>query len=88
MLLRAALRSENLLQTFKRVRANKGAAGGMVGTSTKHRAILPWHGRIYGNNCWMIDRLGKRIDDAGVIRLVRAYLNGRIMVSGRRQIGK
>ena len=30
----------------------------------------------------MIDRLGKRIDDAGVIRLVRAYLNAGIMDGG------
>ena len=30
----------------------------------------------------MIDRLSRRIDDAGVIRLVRAYLNSGIMTGG------
>ncbi len=30
----------------------------------------------------LIDRLSKRIHDAGVIRLVRAYLNSGIMING------
>jgi len=34
------------------------------------------------NHDILIDRLGKRIDDAGVIRLVRAYLNAGIMDGG------
>jgi RNA-directed DNA polymerase len=34
------------------------------------------------NHDILIDRLGKRIDDAGVIRLVRAYLNAGIMEGG------
>jgi RNA-directed DNA polymerase len=34
------------------------------------------------NHDILIDRLGKRIDDVGVIRLVRAYLNAGIMDSG------
>lgn len=34
------------------------------------------------NHDILIDRLGKRIDDAGVIRLVRAYLNSGIMDHG------
>lgn len=34
------------------------------------------------NHDILIDRLGKRIDDAGVIRLVRAYLNAGIMGGG------
>ena len=34
------------------------------------------------NHDILMDRLGKRIDDAGVIRLVRAYLNAGIMEGG------
>ncbi|MEY4564849.1 MAG: hypothetical protein RLZZ618_4126, partial [Pseudomonadota bacterium] len=34
------------------------------------------------NHDILMDRLGKRIDDAGVIRLVRAYLNAGIMDGG------
>lgn len=34
------------------------------------------------NHDILIDRLRRRIDDAGVIRLVRAYLNGGIMADG------
>ena len=34
------------------------------------------------NHGILIDRLGKRIDDAGVIRLIRAYLNAVIMDGG------
>jgi RNA-directed DNA polymerase len=34
------------------------------------------------NHDILIDRLGKRIDDAGVIRLIRAYLNAGIMDGG------
>jgi RNA-directed DNA polymerase len=34
------------------------------------------------NHDILIDRLGKRVDDAGVIRLVRAYLNAGIMDGG------
>ena len=34
------------------------------------------------NHDILIDRLGKRIDDAGVLRLVRAYLNAGIMDGG------
>jgi RNA-directed DNA polymerase len=34
------------------------------------------------NHDILIDRLRKRIDDAGVIRLIRAYLNARIMDGG------
>jgi len=34
------------------------------------------------NHDILIDRLGKRIGDAGVIRLIRAYLNSGIMVDG------
>lgn len=34
------------------------------------------------NHDLLIDRLGKRIADAGVIRLIRAYLNSGIMVEG------
>ena len=30
----------------------------------------------------LIDRLSKRIEDAGVIRLIRAYLNSGIMIDG------
>ena len=36
------------------------------------------------NHDILMDRLGKRIDDAGVIRLVRAYLNAGIMDGGVR----
>ena len=42
------------------------------------------------NHDILIDRLGRRIDDAGVIRLVRAYLNAGIMDGGvvvERQMG-
>jgi RNA-directed DNA polymerase len=34
------------------------------------------------NHDILIDRLSKRIDDAGVIRLIRAYLNSGIMIEG------
>lgn len=34
------------------------------------------------NHDILVDRLRKRIDDAGVIRLVRAYLNSGIMDHG------
>jgi RNA-directed DNA polymerase len=34
------------------------------------------------NHDILIDRLQKRIDDAGVIRLIRAYLNSGIMQGG------
>jgi RNA-directed DNA polymerase len=34
------------------------------------------------NHDVLIDRLKKRIDDAGIIRLVRAYLNAGIMHNG------
>ena len=34
------------------------------------------------NHVILIDRSGKRIDDAGVIRLVRAYVNAGIMEGG------
>ena len=34
------------------------------------------------NHDILIDRLGRRIGDAGVIRLIRAYLNSGIMVHG------
>jgi RNA-directed DNA polymerase len=34
------------------------------------------------NHDILIDRLGKRIDDAGVIRLIRAYLNAGVMDGG------
>ncbi len=34
------------------------------------------------NHDILIDRLSKRIHDAGVIRLVRAYLNSGIMING------
>lgn len=34
------------------------------------------------NHDLLIDRLQKRIGDAGVIRLIRAYLNSRIMQDG------
>jgi RNA-directed DNA polymerase len=30
----------------------------------------------------MIDRLRKRIDDAGIIRLIRSYMNSGIMTGG------
>lgn len=179
MLLRAALRRENLLQAFKRVRANKGAAGvdgrdidetsrylvlawpeireqllaGTYRPSPVRRVTIPKPGggerelgiatvtdrliqqallqvlqpfldptfseHSYGfrpgrrahdavvaarayvqsgrrivvdvdlskffdwvNHDILIDRLRKRIDDAGVIRLVRAYLNSGIMNHG------
>jgi RNA-directed DNA polymerase len=35
------------------------------------------------NHDVLIDRLRKRIDDAGLIRLIRAYLNAGIMHGGR-----
>lgn len=179
MLLRAALRRENLLQAFKRVRANKGAAGvdgrdidetsrylaeawpgireqllaGTYRPSPVRRVTIPkpdggerelgiptvtdrliqqallqvlqpildptFSEHSYGfrpgrraqdavlaarayvqsgrrivvdvdlskffdrvNHDILIDRLRKRIDDAGVIRLVRAYLNSGIMDHG------
>ena len=34
------------------------------------------------NHDILIDRLQKRIDDAGVLRLIRAYLNSGIMQGG------
>jgi RNA-directed DNA polymerase len=34
------------------------------------------------NHDILIDRLGKRIEDAGVIRLIRAYLNSGLMIEG------
>jgi RNA-directed DNA polymerase len=34
------------------------------------------------NHDILIDRLGRRIEDAGVIRLIRAYLNAGIMDDG------
>ena len=179
MLLRAALRRENLLQAFKRVRANKGAAGvdgrdidetsrylalawpeireqllaGTYRPSPVQRVTIPkpdggerelgiptvtdrliqqallqvlqpildptFSEHSYGfrpgrraqdavlaarayvqsgrrivvdvdlskifdrvNHDILIDRLRKRIDDAGVIRLIRAYLNSGIMDHG------
>lgn len=52
VLLQAALRRENILQAFKRVRPTRALPGSMVGTSTKPRAIWPLLGREYANNCW------------------------------------
>lgn len=48
----------------------RGAASRSV--STHHRV----------NHDILIDRLGKRVNDAGIIRLVRAYLNAGIMANG------
>ncbi len=64
-----------------------------------HDAVLAAHGYVQSgrrivvdvdlekffdrvNHDILIDRLGKRIDDAGIIRLIRAYLNSGIMSDG------
>jgi len=73
-LLEAALTRQNLHAAWKRVKANKGAAG-MDGLDILDRV----------NHDILIDRLKRRIDDAGVIRLIRlirAYLNAGIMDGG------
>ena len=44
---------------------------------TGRRRARAWHPDV--NHDILIDRLKKRIDDAGVIRLIRAYLNSGIM---------
>ena len=112
-LLEAALARENLQQAWKRVRANKGAAGidGLDIDQTAARLRTAWpvireqllsgtyrpyvqSGRRIVvdvdleaffdrvNHDILIDRLRKRIGDAGVIRLIRAYLNSGIMTGG------
>lgn len=117
-LLQASLTTENLRRAFKRVRANKGAAGvdGLDIDQTSRRLATEWpyiRERLLSgtyrpspvrrvtipkpdggerelgskffdrvNHEILIDRLSKRIDDAGVIRLVRAYLNSGIMAHG------
>jgi hypothetical protein len=70
-LLGAALTRQNLHAAWKRVKANKGAAG-MDGLDILDRV----------NHDILIDRLKRRIDDAGVIRLIRVYLNAGIMDGG------
>ena len=50
-LLQAVLARANLQQAWKRVKANKGAAGLMVWTLNRPDAIWSRRGRRYGNTC-------------------------------------
>jgi RNA-directed DNA polymerase len=128
-LLQAVLARENMQQAWKRVRANKGAAGidGLDIDQTAERLRSAWpairehtfsphsygfrpgrsaHGAVHAaqayvqsgrrvvvdvdlekffdrvNHDILMDRVQKRNGDAGVIRLIRAYLNSGIMMGG------
>lgn len=92
-LLEAALTRQNLQAAWKRVKANKGAAGvdGLDIEQTAQGIRQHWPGVVdvdlakffdRVNHDILIDRLRKRIEDAGVLRLIRAYLNAGIMDAG------
>ena len=67
--------------TSKEVLAEAGSHGFRPGQRA-HDVVKAARKYVQSGKCVVIDRLRKRIDDAGVIRLIRAYLNAGIMAAG------